>query len=241
MREVSLNPGSYPDGCSEVLASLPSEPSERDINSIYFHSDTMYRHNVLQVQYTTYDCRLDFDTINPNTSHKDFMCLPAQEMLSQPTSEPPPGNQPSLEGRPGGQSLPFQEPSSRSTSGSQPRGSSQYIYGRVLGIFHANVVYGGSGSLDYRRRQFDFLWVRWYTPLPNEEGGSSRRLGRLKLAPMLESDSWGFLDPSDILQGAHIIPRFVKGKAHEKVGSQGRIFSKSAQEELDWEEYYINR
>ncbi|TEB23585.1 hypothetical protein FA13DRAFT_1571092, partial [Coprinellus micaceus] len=214
IREVSLNPENYPDRCSEMLAALSSEPSERDIDSIYFHSDTMYRHNVLQVQYTTYDCRPDFDTINPNTSRKDFMChsLPAQELSSRPEA-----------------------------SGPQPGGSSRYVYGRVLGIFHANVVYGGSGSLDYRRRRFDFLWVRWYTPLSDEEGGSSLRLDRLKLAPMSESDSWGFLDPSEILRGAHIIPRFAKGKAHEKVSSQGRIFSKAAQEQLDWEEYYINR
>jgi hypothetical protein len=37
--------------------------------------DRMYLHNILRVNYTTYDVRRKQDTINPNTSHRDIMVL----------------------------------------------------------------------------------------------------------------------------------------------------------------------
>ncbi|TEB15434.1 hypothetical protein FA13DRAFT_1574938, partial [Coprinellus micaceus] len=180
---------------------------------IYIHSDTIYRHNVFQVRYTTYDCHQDTDTINPKTSRRDFMCLPAQDEADE-----------------GGPS-----------ENLEPK---DYVYGRLLGIFHANVVYGGSGALDYRRRRFDFLWARIYTT-PSDGGRSdawaSKRLDRLKLAPMSESNSWNFVDPSDILRGAHIIPRFSRGPHYNEQDRVTKRFSKVAQDHLDWEEYYVNR
>lgn len=210
IQEIRLDPENYPDGCLEKLTSLSkSEPLEGDIGSIYLHSDTLYRHNVLQIQYTTYDCRQGTDTINPNTSRKDFMCLREQDGSNQ------------------------------SPSGKPQTGGTQYVYGRVLGVFHTNVVYGGSGSLDYRRRPFQFLWVRWYTPLVEEK--NPRRLNRLKLNPTSEPNSWGFLDPATVLRGAHLIPRFATGRVYEEEGQQRKILSKAAQEHMDWKEYYINQ
>lgn len=122
IEEVSLNPDCYPTSCLPLLkAAFSSEPLEGDLDGIYIHSDTIYRHNVFQVRYTTYDCHQDTDTINPKTSRRDFMCLPAQDEADE-----------------GGPS-----------ENLEPK---DYIYGRLLGIFHANVVYGGSGALDYRQR-----------------------------------------------------------------------------------------
>ena len=38
-----------------------------------------------------------------------------------------------------------------------------FLYARVLGIYHANVIYTGPQSMDYRPLWMEFLWVRWYT------------------------------------------------------------------------------
>ncbi|KAJ3549152.1 hypothetical protein NMY22_g988 [Coprinellus aureogranulatus] len=239
IREVEANPGGYPDSALATLrATASSEPSESDLNSIYFHSDTIYRHNVMKIPYTTYDCRQDSDTINPRTSRRDFMCLPAPD---------PHVNEPELD-------------------------TLNYVYGRVLGIFHANVVYGGTGALDYRRRRFDFLWARWFIPLSNvalDDLWLSLRLERVGLAPISQSDAWDFVDPANVLRAVHIIPRFSLGQLHEEVplpaegnrsrkgkgmqkdpdvesgqGSKRRKkhnFSRCAQDEHDWKEYYVNR
>lgn len=37
-----------------------------------------------------------------------------------------------------------------------------FLYARVLGIYHVNVVYTGMDMLDYKPRRVDFLWVRWF-------------------------------------------------------------------------------
>ena len=189
IQEVEANPECYPAACLPMLeASSSSEPTERDLDAIYFHSDTIYRHNILQVLYTTYDCLQDVNTINPKTLRRDIMCLAAREVPE--------------EGAPNSETTPV-----------------GYVYGRILGIFHANIVYGGSGALDYRRRRFDFLWVRRYTtPLTSRDERDpwiSKRLDRLKLVSMLDRSSYDFLDPSEVLRGAHIIPRFSMGPLYD--------------------------
>ncbi|TEB31764.1 hypothetical protein FA13DRAFT_1791092 [Coprinellus micaceus] len=218
--EVSGHAEDYPEDCLQKLKAISAlHPSERDLSSIYFHSDTIYRHNILKIPYTTYDCREDTDIVNPYTSRRDIMCLPSDSPENDEDSSSQTANE---EGSP-----------------SQPE--RDYVYGRVLGIFHANVMYGGSGSLDYRRRRFDFLWVRRYTPVsihgPNT--WSSKRLDRVTLDPVAESSSTDFLDPSNVLRGAHIVPRFSLGPRYSN--AEDRIFSKAAQDNLDWAEYYINR
>lgn len=223
----------YPETCLPILkAALASEPSEHDLSNIYFQSDTIYRHNILQIPYTTYDCRQDVDTINPHTSRRDIMCLAATPSTSGPGSEREPSPGPSSSSR-----------VVESEGELSPGPLADYVYGRVLGIFHGNIMYRGSGSLDYRRRRFDFLWVRRYSVVPTDPDGenswSSKRLDCVTIDPVVEAASCDFLNPSDVLRGAHIIPRFSLGARYHS--EENQIFSKAAQDHLDWAEYYINR
>ncbi|KAJ3512823.1 hypothetical protein NMY22_g15219 [Coprinellus aureogranulatus] len=176
-------------------------------NTIYFHSEKIYRHNILQILYTTYDCRQDCDTLNPSTSRRDFMSV------AMPADNP------------------------------EATESTDYVYGRLLGIFHANVLYMGPGAFDYRRRRFDFLWVRWYEPVTSTRTSAAqptKELDRVRFIPLTKTDSWGFIDPSHVLRAAHILPRFALGQLHRDA-VPGRIFSKCAREREDWKEYCINR
>ena len=43
---------------------------------------------------------------------------------------------------------------------SDPTKLHHFLYGRILGAYHANVIYTGPGMHDYEARHFDFLWVR---------------------------------------------------------------------------------
>ncbi|KAJ3536274.1 hypothetical protein NMY22_g6101 [Coprinellus aureogranulatus] len=207
IEEAGMQPERYKDSLARLktFADMDSAAvSEREADNIYFHSETIYRHNILQLWYTTYDCRQDRDTLNPSTTRRDFMCIRANDTVPD---------------------------------------STQYVYGRLLGIFHANVLYLGPGAMDYRRRRFDFLWVRWFEPTPSPQTTASpakRTMDRLKFIPLAQAHSWGFVDPSHVLRAAHIIPRFALGPLYGPEDGK-RIFSKCARESQDWKEYYINR
>jgi hypothetical protein len=63
-------------------SSLETEIIQRndlELAGIHFKGDRMYSHNILRVNYTTYDVRRSQDVINPNTDHKDIMVLSAQD------------------------------------------------------------------------------------------------------------------------------------------------------------------
>ena len=117
-----------------------------------------------------------------------------------------------------------------------------FLYARVLGVCHANVIYIGPGAVDYRPRRMDFLWVRWYKQIGlGSTGWSCRKVDRVHFpsfaSPTPEEESLGFLDPSSVLRACHIIPRFCKGRRYE----DGKGVSFCGRDSSDWNEYYVNR
>lgn len=120
-----------------------------------------------------------------------------------------------------------------STSNSHP-----FLYARVLGAYHANVIYSGPGMQDYKARHFDFLWVRWYEVVdPGSSGWSNSTLDSVRFPPLHDNESFGFVDPKDVLRGCHIIPAFSAGKRPEN-----RIdVSRCAKDSKDYKRYYIGR
>jgi hypothetical protein len=114
----------------------------------------------------------------------------------------------------------------------------RFVYSRVLGIYHVNVIYRGRGAFDLRKRRFDFLWIRRYQALHSTSLPDS--LDRLELIPLSKQDAVGFLDPADVLRASHIIPRFSLGQRYSRAPAS-RIASKLAKDQDDWNEYYANR
>lgn len=121
----------------------------------------------------------------------------------------------------------------------QDAGSTQrYCYARVLGIYHAYVLYMGPGFKNqYRYCRVDFLWVRWYQRAGLRSGGSWSRLEleRLEFPSVTEDGAFSFINPSDVLRGCHLIPKFAKG------ASPFRGLSRLAQDSDDWSNYYVSR
>ena len=147
---------------------LQSPPSQ--LNHVLFKGDKIYRHRLLRVNYTTYDLRREFDSINPRTDHRDIMLL-------------------------------------SSSDGSHP-----FCYARVLGIFHANIIYTGPGSKDFQSRRIEFLWVRWFDVIQDHSSlWEQQTLDTVRFLPMADSDAFGFVDPADVLRGCHVIPAFADG------------------------------
>lgn len=111
-----------------------------------------------------------------------------------------------------------------------------FRYARVLGVYHANVVYVGPGMTGYQPHRVDFLWVRWYRPI-KYTGWDTLRLDHIQFPPICEDDAFGFVDPSDVVRGCHMIPAFIAGKAH----ADGKGLSALACDSSDWVSYYVNR
>jgi hypothetical protein len=59
----------------DALQREKSSEHNTEIKTIYFKNDAMYHHNMLHINYTTYDVRRAQDTINPKTDHHDIMLL----------------------------------------------------------------------------------------------------------------------------------------------------------------------
>lgn len=133
----------------------------------------------------------------------------------------------------------------------QPQTRPRYVYGRLLGIFHANVMYGGPGVSDLRKRRFDFLWVRWFAADAGRAiPWSEKKQDVLSFPPIGLQGSCSFLDPMSVLRAAHIIPCFASGPVHDEVdqqlgdkrrGEQRPLFSRCAGNRSDWKAYYVNR
>jgi hypothetical protein len=113
----------------------------------------------------------------------------------------------------------------------------KYSYGKVLGIYHANVIHIGTRMVDYTPLRMEFLWIRWYEPIDELSVWETSTLDRVRFLPMADEHSFDFLDPADVLRGCHIIPSFASGRKHH----DGVGVSACAGDKDDWFEYYVNR
>ncbi|KAI0064190.1 hypothetical protein BV25DRAFT_1800682 [Artomyces pyxidatus] len=113
----------------------------------------------------------------------------------------------------------------------------RFWFGRVLGIYHVNVVYTGPGMVNFSSRRLYFLWVRWFQYDGNPATDDDQRLDALRFVPLQDDDAFGFVDPDDVLRCCHIIPAFAKGKLR----TDGSKISSCANDANDWHSYYVNR
>ena len=119
-----------------------------------------------------------------------------------------------------------------------PSSPHHFLYARVLGAYHTNVIYVGPGMRDHEPRRFDFLWVRWFEVVdPASSGWSNSTLDVVRFPPMHRNGSFGFVDPQDVLRGCHILPAFAKGRRQ----ADGVSVSRCAKDGTDYHMYYVRR
>jgi hypothetical protein len=121
-----------------------------------------------------------------------------------------------------------------STPGAHP-----YWYARILGIFHAQVLHTGPAATNRSVQHMEFLWVRWYGEVPGHQWGfRSARLFKVGFIPDTDGSAFGFLDPSFVLRGCHLIPGFNDGKTTELLRAQVTAARKPGEVE-DWRTFYV--
>ncbi|KAJ3525624.1 hypothetical protein NMY22_g10496 [Coprinellus aureogranulatus] len=118
--------------------------------------------------------------------------------------------------------------------------TSPFQYCKVIAILHAEVGYAGAlgrlrDSSQYLYTPLEILWVRWYDAVPGP-GQAASVLNKVKLRPIDKEDGHGFIDPLNALRACHLIPQFALGRRFP----DGHGKSQLAQDEADWECYYVN-
>ncbi|KAI1789115.1 hypothetical protein LXA43DRAFT_923997 [Ganoderma leucocontextum] len=92
-----------------------------------------------------------------------------------------------------------------------------WMYARVLGIYHANIILPGTTV----SQRANFFHVRWFQTDPTHISGTqARRLERIQfMPPNSESgEVFGFVDPGHIIRACHLIPAFHYGRTFDCLG-----------------------
>ncbi len=88
----------------------------------------------------------------------------------------------------------------------------------------------------------EFLWVRWLGVVPDHSFGREQaRLPKVGFVPDSDEFAFGFLDPSLVLRGCHLIPSFEDGKTDKLLRIPRGMVSTEARplgEKDDWAFYY---
>ncbi|RDX51305.1 hypothetical protein OH76DRAFT_1347249, partial [Lentinus brumalis] len=120
-----------------------------------------------------------------------------------------------------------------------------YVYARVVRIFHINVRLYDSPMQMFER--MDVLFVRWYRIDHSVPGGfEHKRLHRVEFVPQGgDEEVFGFVNPVDILRGAHMIPAFARGRVSTLLpptmarGVRGQS-DNAREDDTDFRYHYVN-
>ena len=112
-----------------------------------------------------------------------------------------------------------------------------YWFGRIVGVFHVDVLHTGPASKTTEIQQIDFLWVRWFGH--NMQHKSGFKLKCLHHIRFLEGpEALGFLDPKEIIRAVHLIPAFAHGHCTDLLGPS--IVRQPKENNEDWTYFYVN-
>lgn len=119
-----------------------------------------------------------------------------------------------------------------------------YWYARVVCIFYVFVRFRIPGSsILTEPERFDILWVRWFgLDSVGSSGWAARRLHMLGFLPSDDSSgpAFGFIDPTQVIRGVHLIPAFSYGTTEEFLGPDKSIaYQHPELRNRDYVAYYV--
>ncbi|KAK7437003.1 hypothetical protein VKT23_006712 [Stygiomarasmius scandens] len=118
-----------------------------------------------------------------------------------------------------------------------------FWYARVLGVFHADVVYFDTreGKPKSSQQRMEFLWVRWFGDEPDYQPSfREAKLPKIGFVPETDPYAFGFLDPSLVIRACHLIPDFQGGRTSSLLGTRVATAACHPGEVDDWANYYVN-
>jgi hypothetical protein len=115
-----------------------------------------------------------------------------------------------------------------------------FEYARILGIFHLDFIHHSPSATSNAPVSMEVLWVRWYCHDATYHAGfKKRRLHRIQFIPETDpSAAFGFLNPDEVIRGAHLIPAFHYGPTEDLL--RGETIAREEGEVDDWKYFYVN-
>ncbi len=181
--------------------------SFQDRARLVIHKELLFWHEVLRLNWTSYDLQRSQDAMNPK-NHGDIMLLAPRNSDGDDSAHP-------------------------------------YIYARVVRVFHVNVRLYDSSMQAFER--MDVLFVRWFQLDMTAPGGfTHKRLHRVEFVPSGgEEPAFGFVNPGDVVRGAHVVPAFGLGRTSKLLGPSmaraiGGVSDLPEEQKTDFRYYYVN-
>ena len=116
----------------------------------------------------------------------------------------------------------------------------QYWYARILGVFHAKVLHTGPAAKNHSVQHVEFLWVCWFGVVPGYKSGPQvAHLPKVGFVPDTDESAFGFLDPSLVLRGCHLVPDFAAGRTSSLLHTISPTAARPLDEVDDWASYYV--
>ncbi|KAF7967234.1 hypothetical protein HWV62_35081 [Athelia sp. TMB] len=136
--------------------------------------------------------------------------------------------------------LAHEEPAASGSGASHPDKAPAYWYGRIIGIFHADVVHKGPLSTNHEPQHIEFMWVRWFgDDRTHRSGVKAKRLPRVGFVPDEPGhEPFGFLDPMEIIRAVHLMPAFAHGATQGLLGHS--IARQPKENDEDWQYFYVD-
>jgi hypothetical protein len=115
-----------------------------------------------------------------------------------------------------------------------------YWYARVLGVFHIRVLHTGPAATNRSVQHLEFLWVRWFGMVNGHRSGfKAAHLPKIGFIEEENDLAFGFLDPSLVLRGCHLIPAFIHGRTSALLKTP-HTAARPPGEIDDWAVFYVN-
>ena len=115
-------------------------------------------------------------------------------------------------------------------------GPEPWLYARVVAIYHVFIC----TEADPMAKRVELLWVRWMQREVSHLKGPniSKNYARVAYVPQSDTpgEAFGFVDPSHIIRGCHLLPIYALGRTRDRLGT-----SMFRHEKGDWRAFYANR
>jgi hypothetical protein len=118
-----------------------------------------------------------------------------------------------------------------------------YWYAHVIGIFHALMSSSHPGVKNKSQSRMEILWVHWFGVEPGwyHSGFHLARLPKIGFIKSLDEFTFTFLDPGQVIRGAHIMPAFSKGRILTLLPATKSVARVLSPDETDdWVNFYVN-
>ncbi|KAI0666517.1 hypothetical protein C8Q78DRAFT_984030 [Trametes maxima] len=162
--------------------------SESERRTLVIEDECIYSHQLLRINYTTYDVRRGQDLINPSTERCNIMLLAHED----------------------------KDAATEGTLGSE-RHLFWYAQVLGIYHANVVDLQDGGPLATPHRMDFLFVrWFGYDSEW--RASWSHRRLDQIGFVPDTDPDAFGFVDPNDVIRACHLIPAFAEGRTSRLLG-----------------------